>query len=552
LTEKEEISISQPNESNGFRLFAKLIQELGDVSSNDVKISLLINYFSTAPDEDKTWAIGLFTGWKLKRVVKTSLITSWVSENKNIPKWLFDECYKQVGDLAETIALLLPQQEFNLNEGDLADYIRLLKKLEKATDEEKKEQIVSCWNKMNTSEIFLFNKLISGSIHKDVSEKIVIQSLSKLYNEPAPVLVHRLSGKWDPAGLDFDKLVHGEGKGDKFSQPYPFFQAHEFTDTVSSLGTPESWHAEWKWDGIRVQLIKRNGEWFVWNNREELITDKLPEFENWTSLLPDGMVMDGVIIAMKNGKPLPSAILINRIGRIKVDEKLLSEVPVHFMAFDLMENGGEDCRSNQLVQRRKKLGEIILNIGHPLLLFSKEIKFSTWEELTVYRLASREKGAEGLMLKRVFSSYHGGIEKGDWWKWKRDPLTIDAVLIYAQKDQGSRGKLNSEYTFAVRDGEKLVSFAKASFGLTDQEYIAIEDFVKKNTIEKFGPVRTLKPALVFEISFDGISESKRHKSGIVVRFPRISKWVKDKKIEDINTVEDLKSLLGTVSAEKER
>ena len=550
MTEEHKILLSQSNQSNGFWLFATLINELGDTNSTEVKIKLLTDYFSVAPEADKIWTIGLFTGRKLKRMVKTSLLSAWVAELKNIPAWLFDECYHQVGDLAETVALLLPQDDLLAKDGNLSDYLHLLKSLEKATDEEKKASILSCWKGMNDAEKFVFNKLITGGFRIGVSAQLVIQSLARLLNEEPAIQAHRLSGKWDPETITYDQLVHGQGSEDNLSQPYPFFLAHGLAESVSMLGEPSNWHAEWKWDGIRGQVIKRKGQWFVWSRGEELITEKFPEFDEWRSMLPDGIVLDGEILAMNAGRPLPFALLQTRIGRIKVSKRQLTEVPVHFMAFDLLEFEGEDWRSKELYERRKKLEEIISNIGHPSLLLSKGIGFTAWDELTAHRLNSRENGSEGLMLKRNNSIYQVGRKSGDWWKWKTDPLTIDAVLIYAQKGHGRRSNLYTDYTFALRDGDRLVSFAKAYSGLTDKEFIAVDAFVKKNAVEKFGPVRTVKPELVFEIAFEGISESKRHKSGIAVRFPRMSRWRTDKKVEDINTLDDLKKLLKSLTAMK--
>jgi DNA ligase-1 len=445
----------------------------------------------------------------------------------------------------------LPQDELLAKEGNLSDYLHLLKSLEKASDEEKKASILTCWKGMNDAEKFVFNKLITGGFRIGVSAQLVIQSLARLLNEEPAILAHRLSGKWDPSAITYDQLVHGQGSEDNLSQPYPFFLAHGLAESISSLGTPAEWHAEWKWDGIRGQVIKRKGQWFVWSRGEELLTDKFPEFDEWRSLLPDGLVLDGEILAMKAGNPLPFALLQTRINRIKISKRQLTEVPVHFMAFDLLEFEGEDWRSKELHERRKKLEEIISNIGHPSLLLSGGIGFTAWDELTAYRSTSRDNGSEGLMLKRNNSTYQAGRKSGDWWKWKTDPLTVDAVLIYAQKGHGRRSNLYTDYTFAVRDGDRLVSFAKAYSGLTDKEFIAVDAFVKKNAVEKFGPVRTVKPELVFEIAFEGISESKRHKSGIAVRFPRMSKWRTDKKVEDINTLDDLKNLLNSLTAKKQ-
>ncbi len=537
-------------ESNGFRLFATLIIQLGDTESTIAKIKLLTTYFSTASDADKTWAIAVFTGWKPKGIEKLGQLSSWVIELINIPQWLFDECYQQVGDLAETLALLLPQDELPAKDVHLLDYLHLLKNLEKAPDEEKKQHILASWKGMNDMEKLVFNKLITGGFRIGVPMQLVIQSIAGLLNEEPAIIAYRLSGKWDPSAITFDQLVQGHGIEDKLSKPYPLFLANRLAESITSLGEPADWHVEWKWDGIRGQVIKRKEQWFVWSRGEELMTDKFPEFNEWSSLLPDGLVLDGEILAIKDGKPLPFALLQTRIGRIKVSQRQRLELPVYFMAFDLLEFEGVDWRSKELHIRKKKLEEIILNIGHPSLLLSKNIIFSDWDELNTYRINSRENGSEGLMLKRNNSSYQVGSKSSDWWKWKTDPLTIDGVLIYAQKGNGQRSNLYTNYTFALRDGNQLVNFTKANSGLTDNEFIAVDAFVKKNALEKFGPVRTVKPELVFEIIFEGISESKRHKSGITLKLPRISKWRTDKKVEDINTLDDLKGLLNSLNAKK--
>lgn len=541
---KDKVISKQINESNGFRLFTSLIIQLGDAENTQVKIALLTHYFSVAPDADKLWTIGLLSGRKQKRVVKTSLLSNWVTDLINIPPWLFEECYQHVGDLAETISLLLwRNEEKNQPWGNLADYLLLINSLSKKSDQEKKEIILACWHGMNDSEKIIFNKLITGVFRVGVSAQLVIQSLAILLQEEPAVLAHRLSGQWAPDATQFDLLVKGQGAADNHSQPYPFILAEEIEEPVSGLGEPSQWFVEWKWDGIRGQVIKRNGQWFVWSREEELITEKFPEFEEMSKRLPDGTVLDGVILAMSDGKPLQSSILQTRIARIKVTQLQRQLAPVHFMAFDLLECQGVDWRSNELHIRRKKLSEIISNFGYSSLLLSPEIKFSGWDQLAELRLQSRNRGCEGLMLKRKESGYQVGRKKGDWWKWKNDPLAIDAVLIYAQQGLGRRGGLFTDYTFAVKDGNKLVSFARANSGLTDDEIKEVDAFIRKNSIEKFGPVRTVKPELVFEIAFEGISESKRHKSGITVRFPRIIKWRTDKKSTDINTLEDLKDML---------
>ena len=312
---------------------------------------------------------------------------------------------------------------------------------------------------------------------------------------------------------------------------------------VEDLGNENEWQAEWKWDGIRGQLIKRNDEIFVWSRGEELMTDKFPEYHALANVLPNGVVLDGEIIPSVDGKPLPFALLQTRIGRKNITKKNLQEVPISFFAYDILEYEGEDIREQPLTERRKLLEQIIAQINHPAVLLSEIIHFTSWDVLAELRTHSRENGAEGMMLKRKSSSYQVGRKVGDWWKWKIDPLVIDAVMIYAQKGSGRRSNLYTDYTFAVRDGDKLVSFAKAYSGLTDKEFAQVDYFVKNNSIEKFGPVRTVKPLLVFEIAFEGVAASNRHKSGVALRFPRINRWRQDKNPDEINTLEDLKQML---------
>ncbi|HJW18599.1 MAG TPA: cisplatin damage response ATP-dependent DNA ligase, partial [Flavisolibacter sp.] len=309
------------------------------------------------------------------------------------------------------------------------------------------------------------------------------------------------------------------------------------------LGDPKDWQAEWKWDGIRGQVIKRNQELFVWSRGEELMTEKFPEYHSLAHVLPDGIAIDGEIIPSVDQKPLPFALLQTRIGRKNITKKQLQEVPIAFFAYDLLEYNGTDWRDRPLEERRSQLEEIVAAANHPSLIISPIVPFNNWEELARLRESSRELGAEGFMLKRKQSTYQVGRKRGDWWKWKIDPLTIDAVMIYAQKGAGRRSNLYTDYTFAVKDGDKLIAFTKAYSGLTDKEFAQVDAFVKRNSLEKFGPVRTVKPELVFEIAFEGIAASNRHKSGVALRFPRISRWRKDKTPEEINTLEDLKQLL---------
>jgi DNA ligase-1 len=377
-----------------------------------------------------------------------------------------------------------------------------------------------------------------------------VNALAASANLTPSVIAHRISGNWDPSSTSFEALLSEQAVEQDISRPYPFYLTYALEGEPSALGSPQQWQAEWKWDGIRGQLVKRAGQLFVWSRGEELMTEKFPEYQVLSNLLPDGVVLDGEIIGLQEGpaiKPLSFSALQTRIGRIKVTRKQLTEVPVAFIAYDLLEFEGADCRERTLSERRHRLEMIIYQTGHPILRLSPLIHFTEWEELRGLREQSREMGSEGIMLKKKDSPYQAGRRRGDWWKWKIDPLVIDAVMIYAQKGHGRRSNLYTDYTFAVRDGDKLVGFTKAYSGLTDKELAEVDAFVKRNAIEKFGPVRTVKPELVFEIAFEGIAASSRHKSGVALRFPRINRWRKDKKINEINTLEDLQRILQEAS-----
>jgi DNA ligase-1 len=526
--------------------FADLVNILGTSTKTNAKLDALSEYFAAANDKDKVWVIALFSGRRPKRTISGSLIQQWCAELVNLPEWLFAESYHTVGDLSETVALLIPEN-LTIKGSEprpLHYYVEQFLALEKASEEEKKAFMIKSWKELASStERFVFNKLLSGAFRIGVSQKLMVNALAKTVKLEPSVIAHRISGNWDPSTISFEELLSETNITTDFSKPYPFYLAYALEDEPSSLGEPANWQAEWKWDGIRGQLIKRNNELFVWSRGEELLTEKFPEYSTLKDLLPDGIVLDGEIIPSVDGKPLPFAILQTRIGRKNITKKQLQEAPISFFSYDLLEYDYEDWRNIPLAQRRTKLEEVVSNIHHPALLLSPIVEYNSWDELASLREDSRNRGAEGLMLKKKESIYQVGRKRGDWWKWKIDPLVIDAVMIYAQKGSGRRSNLYTDYTFAVKDGEKLVSFTKAYSGLTDKEFAEVDSFVKRNSLEKFGPVRTVKPELVFEIAFEGIAASNRHKSGVALRFPRISRWRKDKKPDEINTIEDLKKML---------
>jgi DNA ligase-1 len=530
----------------GMQLFAQLVQQLGTSTKTNDKLDALVNYFTHADAKDKVWVIALFSGRRPRRTVNSTQLTAWCADIIHLPIWLFEECYHTVGDLSETIALLIPDIE-HTDAGRAARplhyYVERFLALEKAEEPEKKEFILQSWLELTSKERFVFNKLLSSTFRVGVSQSMIVNALAKTVHLESSVIAHRISGNWDPVTTIFDDLLSEHASSIDHSKPYPFYLAYAIEEEVSQLGEPADWQAEWKWDGIRGQVIKRNEQLFVWSRGEDLITDKFPEFQQFLEKLPDGVVIDGEILPFKDGQVLNFNVLQTRIGRKNVTKKHLQEAPAGLFAYDLLELNGQDIRHLSLTERRTALETLINSLQLPFVQLSPIVDFSDWQQLATIREQSRDINSEGLMLKRKSSAYQVGRKRGDWWKWKIDPLTIDAVMIYAQKGTGRRSNLYTDYTFAVKDGDKLVTFTKAYSGLTDKEFAQVDAFVKKNSLEKFGPVRTVKPELVFEIAFEGIAASNRHKSGVALRFPRISRWRTDKKLEDINTIEDLKKML---------
>ena len=535
--------------------FAALVYSIGTSTKTNEKLQALQDYFATAPAKDMVWVIAIFSGRRPKRIVNSTFLKNLCIEICDIPFWLFEECYHTVGDLGETIALLLPEQE-NRNAGEktLSYYLEHFISIIKEPDEIKKAFILDNWQQMDQNEKFVFNKLITGGFRIGVSQTIMVKALAKTKAVSPSVIAHRISGNWDAATTTADDLLSETISSIDHSKPYPFYLSYAVEGKPDDLGNVNEWTAEWKWDGIRGQIIKRNNELFVWSRGEELVTEKFPEYDAFASALPNGLVLDGEIICLNTSagdgviKPLPFAVLQTRIGRKNISKKQLTEAPVAFIAYDILEFEGKDLRDEIFINRRRLLEQMIADINNPLLLISPTLQVDDWQQLHTQRATSRKKGSEGLMLKRNNSPYLSGRKKGDWWKWKIDALTIDAVMIYAQKGHGRRSNLYTDYTFAVKDGDKLVSFAKAYSGLTDKEFAQVDAFVKRNSIEKFGPVRTVKPELVFEIAFEGIATSNRHKSGVALRFPRISRWRKDKTADEINTLDDLKEILRMYNA----
>jgi DNA ligase-1 len=527
------------------REFAALYTAIDATTSTNAKTEAMVAYFSAAAPRDAAWAMWFLTGHKPRQAVPTKRLHAWAAEAAGLPLWLFEESYDAVGDLAETIALVLPPPQDAAADEPLHLWVeeRILP-LRDLPEAEQKARLTGYWSILGRDERFVFNKLITGSFRVGVSELLVVRALSAVGAIEPKVISHRLMGDWPPTEQAWARVMApGETETDR-AHPYPFFLAHPLESPPEGLGPREEWLAEWKWDGIRAQLIKRGDVMALWSRGDESIAGQFPEIMADAPRLPD-CVIDGEILAWKDGRVMPFAALQKRLGRKNPGKKVMEESPVIFLAFDLLESEGVDWRGRALEERRGKLADVIHAIpGGSRFDTSSQVRAPSWETLALARADSRSLGTEGLMLKRLGSPYGVGRPRGDWWKWKIEPYTLDAVLIYAQQGHGKRASLYTDYTFGLwKDGE-LVPFAKAYSGLTDEEIREVDGFIRRNTLERFGPVRTVKPGLVFELGFEGIQRSKRHKSGIAVRFPRMLRIRSDKTIRDANTVEDAFALAG--------
>ncbi len=533
------------------RRFARLYHELDASNATGDKVAALVAYFREARPEDAAWAIAFFAGRRPRRAVSSTLLSQWAAAESNTPEWLFEESYHQVGDLAETITLLLPAKAVTAEDRPLASWVeeRLLT-LGDLEPDAQRQLMLETWRSLDARERFVWNKLITGAFRVGASLRLVIRALAQASGIGEEVIAHRLSGAWEPTGEWYRALVNPDAVDTATSRPYPFYLAYQLDLGFEELGPATDWLAEWKWDGIRAQVIKRAGEVWIWSRGEELLRGRFPELDEAASLLPDGTVLDGEILPWRDGAPLPFALLQKRITRKKVTAQVRDACPVVLMTYDLLELEGTDLRARTLAERRDALATLIgEGRGDGRLLLSPAIEAATWPELEAARATSRERAAEGVMLKRLSSEYGVGRRRGDWWKWKIDPYSVDAVLLYAQPGHGRRAGLFTDYTFAVWDGDQLVPFAKAYSGLTDEEIRKVDSFVRANTKERFGPVRAVEPKLVFELAFEGIQASPRHKSGIAVRFPRMARWRTDKKPEDADSLESLRALLRSVTGD---
>jgi DNA ligase 1 len=533
------------------KAFAKLYALLDETTKTSAKVQALKDYFAHAPATDAAWTVYFLIGRKPRQVVPSSKLRTWAALEAGLPNWLFQESYDAVGDVAETIALLLPPSA-HASDLPLSYWIeKRLLPLRGQNEDIQRIAMFSAWRELDQRQRFVWNKLISGAFRVGVSQQLVTRALGEVGGIDPAVVAHRLMGDWEPSPGFFAQLLAHDLADADVSRPYPFFLAHALDEPVETLGDRPEWQAEWKWDGIRCQLIRRGGQTFLWSRGEELVTERYPEIASVGDTLPEGTVIDGEILPWNNGQPLPFAQLQRRIGRKSVKRAILSQVPVVLMAYDLLEHQRTDVRPWPLTRRRAALSALVdtLRAEYPpldsRLSLSPIVESPTWAKLTHTWASSREVQAEGLMLKRIDSAYGVGRRRGDWWKWKVVPLTIDAVLIAAQCGSGKRASLYTDYTFGVWDNGTLVPIAKAYSGLTNAEIREVDAFIRRNMIEKFGPVRTVKPELVFELAFEGLNLSKRHKSGVAVRFPRILRWRTDKLATEADTLASVRALLTT-------
>ncbi|CDF97015.1 MULTISPECIES: ATP-dependent DNA ligase [unclassified Pseudomonas] len=560
------------------KAFAELYADLDATTSSNAKLAAMQRYFTQAPPQDAAWAVYFLSGGRPRQLVPVKILRDLAVQVSGLSPWLFEESYQAVGDLAETISLVLPESPHTSADG-LALWIEeKLLPLRGETPEVLARQLPTLWAQLDRSSLMLCIKLITGSFRVGVSKLLVTRALAGMAGLDSKRVAQRLVGYTDlshrPTAEGYLKLIAAESEDEhaqRGGQPYPFFLAHALSAPVEQfdtlLGPASDWQVEWKWDGIRSQVIKRDGHLWVWSRGEELVTERFPELHALASVLPDGTVIDGEIVVWKTSQPVteetfdadaplqpavqPFALLQQRIGRKTLSKKVLEDAPVVVMAYDLLEWQGEDWRSRPQAERREQLEALIADSRSPVLLPSPIVSGQDWLDLARQREASRSLGVEGMMLKARNALYGVGRTKdmGVWWKWKIDPFSVDAVLIYAQRGHGRRASLYSDYTFAVWDNppgsreRSLVPFAKAYSGLTDEEMRQVDSIVRKTTVEKFGPVSSVTPTLVFELGFEGIALSKRHKSGIAVRFPRMLRWRQDKTVDEADTLATLQDLL---------
>jgi DNA ligase-1 len=527
------------------REFAELYDEIDTTTSTNLKVAAMARYFRAAPPADAAWAAYILSGRRLKRFIGPAVLSRWLIEASGLPEWLVSESYASVGDMAETIALLIESDAAAKETTDvpLAEWIdeRLLP-LRDVDEPQQREAIVTWWRTLPYRECFLLNKLLTGELRVGVSELLVTRALVEVLEISRADVARGLMGEWRPSAAFWERLRSGEAPVNDPSAPYPFYLAAPLEGEIEALGSPADWQIEWKWDGIRAQLIRRQGQCFIWSRGEDLVTERFPEILAAAASLRDGVVLDGELVAWRDGAVRPFSELQQRIGRKKLTPAILERIPVRFLAYDLLEQDHVDIRGLPLAERRARL-ESLLAGAPEVVSLSPVVTAGTWEELGALREGSRTRSVEGLMLKARTSPYGTGRQRGAWWKWKIEPFSFDAVMLYAQPGHGRRSNLYTDYTFGVWQETELVPVAKAYSGLSNTEIATLDKWIRAHTVEKFGPVRAVEPTQVFELAYEGIAASSRHKSGIALRFPRIARRRPDKPASEANTLADLQEVL---------
>jgi DNA ligase-1 len=531
--------------------FAELYAQLDATTRTLEKVAALKSYFRSAPPHDAAWAVFLLLGRKIGRAVPSKLIRQWAAESTGYAPWLIDECNLVAGDFSETLSLLLPPP-VSADPPALHEVIEdKLQSLHGRQPSTQRQIILHLWNRLESREKFLLHKLIGGELRVGVSRLLVIRALAENAGVESAVMTHRLTGNWQPSGEFFASLMSGNiVESADVLLPFPFMLANALDRPTGLLGTVTDWLMEWKWDGIRAQLIRRVGRGSLWSRGEEMIAGAFPDLMADSTVLPDGIVLDGEILAWDNSteKPLPFASLQHRLNRKNVELTFWPDVQLAFVVFDLLEINRQDIRDKPLRERRQLLDTLGLQ-KTKLLRVSSNIEIATWEELESLVAQSRGRRVEGLMLKRLDGPYVPGRPTGAWWKLKVQPFTIDAILTAAQPGRGRRAGLLTDYTFSIwDDAGKLVTICKAYSGLTDEELAEVDRFVRRTATERFGPVYSAAPLRVYEIGFEAIAASNRHKSGIALRFPRILRQRTDKTPQQADTVASLKKMLREYEA----
>lgn len=542
--------------------FALLYRELDATTSTNEKVAAMARYFREAPAENAVWALSLLTSSRRKRTITSRTLLDDYQSISGMPGWLLEDCRAHVGDSGETVALLVAElldggphiagEEALPADIPLHRWITgIIAELGRLPDDRRRARLVQIWRSLPTEDIFVFHKVLTGGFRVGVSRKLVVRALSQASGVPQPAIFHRLMGEWSESVEFYRQLWNTNEQELPASTPYPFFLANAADSSDIEAMNLDDMRVEWKWDGIRAQLVKREGSVWLWSRGEELINEQFPEIEADGALLPDGTVLDGELVAWENARPLSFNHLQQRLGRRRVSAAMQSRIPVHMVLYDMLEESNIDIRPLPLRERVAKLRSLLETCGEQRRFHTSEaLSPASRDELEALRSDARERGVEGLMLKALESHYGVGRPRGVWWKYKVEPFTLDAVLVYAQAGSGKRANLFTDYTFAIWRGDELVPFAKAYSGLTNEEIAELDRWIRRNTVEKFGPVRSVAPERVFEIAFEGISPSKRHKSGLAVRFPRILRPRPDKPASEADTMESATRILRIFFPEK--